>query len=199
MFRNLIPFFIFIIFAFSVNGKTLNIISINEDWVCGVKTSCQECLKHPQCSWCTTELNCFSEQLVDKDFCENGITKQTNISLSLEDNARCACAGDEIVQNCRPPGDSEAAECSGRGSCHCGRCICDVPDPEIPSKVIIGEYCEFDNYSCDSPMCNEGPYSIYELEKYAELKAMDEEKSRNLLRTDFYEDIEVTNPEEQQI
>lgn len=24
----------------------------------------------------------------------------------------------------------------------------------------MGEYCEFDNYSCDGPKCNEGPYSL---------------------------------------
>lgn len=24
----------------------------------------------------------------------------------------------------------------------------------------MGEYCEFDNFSCDGPKCNEGPYSV---------------------------------------
>ena len=26
--------------------------------------------------------------------------------------------------------------------------------------MIMGEYCEFDNFSCDDPKCNEGPYSL---------------------------------------
>lgn len=26
----------------------------------------------------------------------------------------------------------------------------------------MGEYCEFDNFSCDGPKCNEGPYSLSE-------------------------------------
>lgn len=28
--------------------------------------------------------------------------------------------------------------------------------------MVVGEFCEFDNYSCDGPKCNEGPYSLTE-------------------------------------
>lgn len=26
--------------------------------------------------------------------------------------------------------------------------------------MVMGEYCEYDNFSCDGPKCNEGPYSL---------------------------------------
>lgn len=24
--------------------------------------------------------------------------------------------------------------------------------------MVVGDYCEYDNFSCDGPRCNEGPY-----------------------------------------
>ena len=27
-------------------------------------------------------------------------------------------------------------------------------------QIVMGEYCEYDNFSCDGPKCNEGPYSL---------------------------------------
>ncbi|CAH0720741.1 unnamed protein product, partial [Brenthis ino] len=116
----------------------------------------------PQCSWCPTENRCFSEHLPhNKDFCTEKMIRHPTYGLSLHDNAECACAGPEIENSC-PPADTEQ-KCSGRGKCVCGRCFCDVNlDPMHPSKVIMGEHCEYDNFSCDGPDCNEGPYYIFQ-------------------------------------
>ncbi|CAK1552121.1 unnamed protein product [Leptosia nina] len=105
--------------------------------------------------------------------CNNTVTSK-KYEMSLYDNAKCACEGNPTVDNCRPDGITEGPECYGRGTCACGRCFCDPnPDPENPSKVIIGEHCEFDNFSCDGPKCNEGPYSINELHLYTESNSDD--------------------------
>lgn len=43
---------------------------------------------------------------------------------------------------CRP--DVADVDCSGRGACECGRCVCDG------SKLgaVFGKYCEIDDFSC---------------------------------------------------
>ncbi|KAM3963450.1 uncharacterized protein ACR2FA_002390 [Aphomia sociella] len=154
---------------------SINVVSVwprkafvmDESWVCNVKKSCIECLRLPQCSWCPTDNKCFSMKIPNfKDYCVNNALEHKDYGFSLEDNAVCACSnssGIELEQNCHLPGTTDGAECSGRGQCVCGRCLCDpTPDLEHPTKMVLGEYCEYDNFSCDGPKCNEGPYSIVE-------------------------------------
>ncbi|CAH2093779.1 unnamed protein product [Euphydryas editha] len=159
-------------------ASRLNIISVNEQAICNIKKTCLECLRLSHCSWCPTERKCFSEQFQEfKNYCEKEKIRYPNYEMSSEDNAACACVGGKLENKCRPPdGPPSTPECSGRGSCICGRCFCNAnPDPAHPSKAIMGEYCEYDNFSCDDPKCNEGPYSIYEMvaneqARYAEIE-----------------------------
>lgn len=142
----------------SRKGKFL----MDERYVCTVKKSCKQCLKLPHCSWCPTENKCFSKDLITvKEFCSNDTIDLFDYGLSFEENAACSCSKEDIEQHCYPPGVTTGPECSGRGKCVCGQCVCDpLPDPEEPSKMVMGEYCEFDNFSCEGPRCNEGPYSM---------------------------------------
>ena len=49
-----------------------NAFIMDDRFVCTVKTSCFECLKLPQCSWCPTENKCFSKSLPGYGgFCSN--------------------------------------------------------------------------------------------------------------------------------
>ncbi|XP_028160741.1 integrin beta-6-like [Ostrinia furnacalis] len=134
--------------------------TIDENWVCNVKRSCLECLRLSQCSWCQAENRCFSRKLPTfEDFCRDNSTEYQNYRLSFMDNAKCSCAGGHLEENCYPPGVTEGPKCTGRGACICGRCACNpMPDPEHPTKMVMGEFCEFDNFSCEGPRCNEGPF-----------------------------------------
>ncbi|XP_026329965.1 integrin beta-PS-like [Hyposmocoma kahamanoa] len=143
------------------------ITPIDEKFVCIVKKNCEHCLRLPLCSWCPTENKCFSQTL-DADFCKDNSIGHEDLGLSLEENASCLCRGDKYVNTttCFPPredGDtipSDEPACSDRGKCICGRCFCDlVADPEHPTKLVMGDHCEFDNFSCQDE-CNEGPYLI---------------------------------------
>ncbi|CAG9585566.1 unnamed protein product [Danaus chrysippus] len=155
------------LFITAVLARKLDVYSINERWVCHIKQSCFDCLRLPQCSWCPEDEMCFSAHLpLYENYCEKQRINHTDYGMSFEDNAECACSGDKIMSDCQPP-ESTGPECSGRGSCVCGRCFCDEqPDPENPSKTIMGDYCEYDNFSCSGPKCNEGPYSIHDLTAY---------------------------------
>ncbi|XP_047510596.1 integrin beta-PS-like [Pieris napi] len=165
---------------FSLVFMTLLIVSINsykiasldESWICRIKKTCVDCLQLGQCSWCPSKSVCFSESTnTAEQFC-NETVRTHNYEMSLYENARCACEDMEMENNCRPEGMTEGPECHARGKCVCGKCFCNAnPDPENPSKVIIGDHCEYDNFSCDGPKCNEGPYSINELHIYAEENA----------------------------
>ncbi|XP_013186461.2 integrin beta-like protein 1 [Amyelois transitella] len=140
------------------------VVAIDERWVCNIKQSCSECLQLSHCSWCPTENKCFSNQLPSfEEFCNNDSVVHKDYGLSLEEFAECACTPpEELKQNCSPPGVQEE-ECYGRGRCLCGRCSCfSMIDQEHPTKMVFGEYCQYDNFSCDGPRCNEGPYSIVE-------------------------------------
>ncbi|XP_049890900.1 integrin beta-8 isoform X1 [Epinephelus moara] len=44
--------------------------------------------------------------------------------------------------NCRADGSD--VDCSGRGVCECGRCVCD----ETRLGTVYGKYCEIDDFSC---------------------------------------------------
>lgn len=58
--------------------------------------------------------------------------------MSLEENADCSCADGKKHLHCYPNGKTNGPECSGRGECSCGHCICDSnPDPENPTKVRL--------------------------------------------------------------
>ncbi|XP_059054363.1 uncharacterized protein LOC131848494 [Achroia grisella] len=163
----LIIFKIWLMSLYVTPSWTRNAFAIDESWVCNVKKSCVDCLRLSQCSWCPTDNKCFSKKLPNFDaFCINDAIEHNDFGFSLEENAVCACSNSnetelEVHQNCHPPGVSEGEQCSGRGQCVCGRCLCDhTPDVENPTKMVLGEYCEFDNFSCDGPKCNEGPYSL---------------------------------------
>ncbi|CAG5012816.1 unnamed protein product [Parnassius apollo] len=141
-------------------GKSRDPFVLDERFVCNIKRSCVECLRLSHCSWCETESKCYCKQLPTfQDYCKNATIDYKDYEFSLEENAECSCGG-VIKNNCYPPEVTDEV-CSGRGNCVCGRCICNpVPDPEHPTKNIVGEYCEFDNFSCDGPHCNEGPYPL---------------------------------------
>ncbi|XP_053625117.1 uncharacterized protein LOC128683468 [Plodia interpunctella] len=149
-----------------VSVSSRRVASIDERWVCNIKRSCMECLQFRHCSWCPTENRCFSSLLPShEDFCKNSKVIHKHNGLSLEESAECACTPpEELKQNCRPPGQLE--DCYGRGTCLCGRCSCNSTFDQIhPTKMVFGEYCQYDNFSCDGPRCNEGPYSIVEAEE----------------------------------
>ncbi|XP_072944145.1 integrin beta-2-like [Epargyreus clarus] len=156
---------IFIYFSVGVISAKHSVISLDENVVCRIKKSCLDCLRLPQCSWCPTESRCYSIKLItEQGYCENATIHHIDYGMSLKENAECSCAGGNMERNCIPPGLPQEEECCGRGKCICGRCFCDTnPDPENPTKVVTGEYCELDNFSCDDPKCNEGPYSIYDM------------------------------------
>ncbi|CAG9783667.1 unnamed protein product [Diatraea saccharalis] len=143
-----------------VTARTRNPFVLNENWVCNVKRSCLECLRLNQCSWCDTENKCFSRRVQNfEGYCKNNTIHYQNHGLSYADNAKCACAAGQLEENCLPEDDTSGLKCSGRGQCLCGRCVCDTePDPSHPTKAVMGQYCEYDNFSCDGPRCNEGPY-----------------------------------------
>ncbi|KAJ8985291.1 hypothetical protein NQ317_007078 [Molorchus minor] len=62
---------------------------------------------------------------------------------------KCEChtGGDirNVTMNCINP--NTTVECSGRGDCVCGHCVC----RERPNKLemITGKFCECDNFSCE--------------------------------------------------
>ncbi|XP_023949223.1 integrin beta pat-3 [Bicyclus anynana] len=148
------------IYILAVSARHGDIYNLDESWICNIKRSCVDCLRLSQCSWCRSENKCFSEKLSIYN-CKEDKVQHVNYGLSLEENAKCACDPENAEQNCRHP-DVTDVICSGRGICICGRCSCNMmPDP---SKTIMGEYCEYDNYSCNDTKCNEGPYNIYELQ-----------------------------------
>ncbi|KAH9643855.1 hypothetical protein HF086_012730 [Spodoptera exigua] len=152
------------LFCFSVVVvvSARNAFLMDDRFVCTVKKSCLECLKLPQCSWCPTENKCFSKTLTESlDYCANDTIPHVDYGLSFEENAECSCNKGDVGRSCYPPGTTEGPECSGRGTCVCGQCVCNPqPDPQYPTKMVMGEYCEYDNFSCDGPKCNEGPYSL---------------------------------------
>lgn len=158
----LLPLLIFVICE--ENEIKKKVVSINEDWVCRVKSNCIDCLSLTQCAWCNTTSDlkpkCFSPKLTE-EYCPNETIFHFEYGLSFESNARCACQGGVVEPDCRSPDAAkDAPDCSGRGKCKCGRCVCDpIPDPDNPTKTIVGRYCQLDNFSCDGPHCNEGPYS----------------------------------------
>ncbi|GBP59191.1 hypothetical protein EVAR_54625_1 [Eumeta japonica] len=138
-----------------VHGKT---VAIDESWTCHTKLSCSDCLQLTHCQWCESEKSCLSPK-ISSDVCPDEliIYEDKNVDIAL--NAECACGGGKVEkESCVPTGADNTTICSGRGECVCGRCFCKTPDPEHPTKMITGEFCELDNYSCEGPSCREGPY-----------------------------------------
>ncbi|XP_047988586.1 integrin beta-3-like [Leguminivora glycinivorella] len=136
------------------------IAGIDQREVCKIKKSCVNCLRLVHCSWCQTEEKCFSKELEPETCSETN--EYTDHGFSLQENAICSCKQETDVtedKNCVPEGaDEETPPCSGRGECVCGRCVCKTY--ENSTKILMGDYCEFDNFSCDGPDCNEGPYAL---------------------------------------
>lgn len=48
----------------------------------------------------------------------------------------------DSTQNCRA--DGADVDCSGRGVCECGRCVCE----QSRLGAVYGKYCEIDEFSC---------------------------------------------------
>ncbi|XP_066139995.1 integrin beta-PS isoform X1 [Euwallacea fornicatus] len=66
----------------------------------------------------------------------------------------CECSADEVsnlpkTTGCITPNSTTGVECSGRGTCICGRCEC---ESRGPMERIYGDYCECDNFSCERHM-----------------------------------------------
>ena len=45
-------------------------------------------------------------------------------------------------RNCRADGSD--VDCSGRGACECGKCVCE----QSKLGIVYGKYCEIDEFSC---------------------------------------------------
>lgn len=64
------------------------------------------------------------------------------------DDSQSPCGGtrdspsQERGSNCRP--DAADVDCSSRGVCECGRCVCDRTN----LGAVYGKYCEIDDFSC---------------------------------------------------
>ncbi|XP_017782378.1 PREDICTED: integrin beta-PS-like [Nicrophorus vespilloides] len=63
----------------------------------------------------------------------------------------CECSASEVdffnnTLGCRADNTS-SLDCSGRGSCVCGRCECNSRNNE--DEKVYGNFCECDNFSCD--------------------------------------------------
>lgn len=63
----------------------------------------------------------------------------------------CECNGDTVSEfpsnvQCLPANSTTKFECSGRGTCICGRCEC---ESRSPLEQIYGKFCECDNFSCE--------------------------------------------------
>ncbi|KAG6449563.1 integrin beta-2 [Manduca sexta] len=168
------------LFIGTITARSRPAFVMNKHWVCNIKTSCFECLKLSHCSWCETKKQCFSNRLpMNKGFCENSTIEFNEYGFSISENAECSCAKGNTEQKCFPPGVIDGPECSGRGDCVCGQCVCHTYEDQ-PAKVILGEYCEFDNFSCDGPKCNEGPYYIGQVyENDGSSKIQDAENNTN--------------------
>lgn len=57
-------------------------------------------------------------------------------------NPQLADSNGGLNWKCRP--DAADVDCSGRGVCECGRCVCD----RTKLGAVYGKYCEMDDFSC---------------------------------------------------
>lgn len=57
-------------------------------------------------------------------------------------NPKLTDSNEGLNWNCRP--DAADVDCSGRGVCECGRCVCD----RTKLGAVYGKYCEIDDFSC---------------------------------------------------
>lgn len=62
-----------------ISAKHHSVVTLDENSVCRIKRSCLDCLRLPQCSWCSTESKCYSEQLITEEgYCENATIHHTD-------------------------------------------------------------------------------------------------------------------------
>lgn len=67
------------LFSEDATASRLNIVSVYEEAICNIKTSCLECLRLSQCSWYSTERKCFSEKLLKSEkYSEEEIIRYPN-------------------------------------------------------------------------------------------------------------------------
>uniref|UniRef100_A0A8D0D7E2 Integrin beta n=1 Tax=Sander lucioperca TaxID=283035 RepID=A0A8D0D7E2_SANLU len=58
------------------------------------------------------------------------------------DDSQSPCKGTQDSSN--QEGDGSDVDCSGRGVCECGRCVCE----QTRLGTVYGKYCEIDDFSC---------------------------------------------------
>lgn len=69
------------------------------------------------------------EQSADQD--PDNLEPDSDLDLDLEQDRRCRAEGSEV-------------DCSGRGVCDCGRCVCHRTN----LGTVYGKHCEMDDFSC---------------------------------------------------
>ncbi|CAH1101361.1 unnamed protein product [Psylliodes chrysocephalus] len=91
--------------------------------------------------------DCHHTPQKQSPYCSNSGTLECGICYCNENyfGQHCECANHQEESECIFLNNTEV--CSGRGSCICGSCTCEMR--ENPEEVIYGKYCESDNYSCE--------------------------------------------------
>ncbi|KAJ0054955.1 hypothetical protein NL108_008665, partial [Boleophthalmus pectinirostris] len=95
---------------------TVRPVGYNESSVIRIRSKCRCC--------CESTGHCHNSS---QAFCEETGQEQRDPSLNLS----CQSAGSDLM-------------CSGRGTCECGRCVCD----QSRLGTVYGKYCEKDDFSC---------------------------------------------------
>ncbi|PIK50527.1 beta-C integrin subunit, partial [Apostichopus japonicus] len=99
------------------------------------------------------DCDCSDNTIVSPDYCSNGngsLVCGACTCFEGRSGRLCECDRDEaegVDEACVAPDSEEKLECSGRGTCVCGRCECDYR--ANTREEISGPYCECDNFSCE--------------------------------------------------
>lgn len=104
-------------------------IGYNESTVVRIRSKCR-------CS-CGPTKHCNDEGQSACSGLRDGTSqeRQTDSGLVKDSNG-------DPNQSCRPDGSD--MDCSGRGVCECGRCVCE----QSKLGAVYGRYCEVDDFSC---------------------------------------------------